>query len=369
MPAKSASKRRRLPTSFAVASSYPAACVDTSLSRTAQPASISVVTVTYGDRWPLLHQLLDGLERQPEVARVIVVDNGAHRRIAPLVAASGFDKAIVVRNEHNLGSASGFKRGLDVLRPGQTDWTWLLDDDNSPDAVALPTLLRAANELTPAERSRCAFLAFRPAHQSDIADGVDVRRCFPTRSSFFGFHVADIPYKIWRRLPWGHPSTRSGIPTQVSLPYAPYSGLLLHRELLDKIGTPNADFVLYADDTEFSYRITRSGGCIRLLTGARLHELEPSWNSKHRLHSSFEVWLKGGSDLRVFYSSRNQAYFDSRFWRRSRMQYRLNRWVFLSILRCFAWRYGSHDRYALVRRAIRLGERGALGLVSDLPLP
>jgi len=330
---------------------------------------IRVVTVTYGDRWPLLRQLLESIERCPQVGEIIVVDNGAHHPIAPLVAAAGFHKARVYRHATNKGSAHGFKTGLELLFDELPTWIWLLDDDNAPEAAALDTLLRAAEPLSVAERGLCAFLAFRPEHQSDIADGVAIRRCYPTQSSFFGFHVADIPYKIWRRLPWGHPSNRVGIPSQVVLPYAPYSGLFFHADLLSTIGTPNAEFVLYADDTEFSYRITSAGGHIRLLTDARLHELEPSWNAKRKTHTSFELWLKTGSDLRVFYSSRNQAYFDAKFWRRNRLLYLLNRGVFLTMLRFFAWRYDSRERYALVRRAIRLGESGRLGLAHDMPLP
>jgi GT2 family glycosyltransferase len=313
--------------------------------------------------------MLETLEPCPQVGEIIVVDNGAHQPIAPLAAAAGFRKTRVHRQAINKGSAHGFKTGLELLSHQSTAWIWLLDDDNAPEATALDTLLRAAEALPAAERGMCAFLAFRPEHQSDIADGVAIRRCYPTPSSFFGFHVADIPYKIWRRLPWGQPSNRAGIPRQAVLPYAPYSGLFFHGELLATIGTPDAEFVLYADDTEFSYRITSAGGHIRLLTDARLSELEPSWNAKRKTHSSFELWLKSGSDLRVFYSSRNQAYFDAKFWRRNRLLYLLNRRVYLSMLRVFAWRYDRGARYALLRRAIRLGESGRLGLAHDMPLP
>ena len=332
-------------------------------------ARICVVTVTYGDRWPLLRQLLETIEATTLVDEIIVVDNGAHHPIAPLADAAGLRKARVHRCTTNLGSAHGFKTGLELLRNHGADWICLLDDDNAPEAAAVGTLLRAAEALPAAERASCAFLAFRPEHQSDIADGVAIRRCYPTQSSFFGFHVADIPYKIWRRLPWGHPSSRVGIPGEVVLPYAPYSGMFFHRDLLATIGTPDAELVLYADDTEFSYRITSAGGHIRLLTDARLQELEPSWNAKRKTHTSFELWLKTGSDLRVFYSSRNQAYFDAKFWRRNRLLYQLNRNLFLGLLRIFAWHYDSPARYALVRRAIRLGESGSLGLATDMPLP
>jgi GT2 family glycosyltransferase len=328
---------------------------------------VSVVTVTYGDRWKYLSRQLQYLENDSSVERVIVVDNGAHRPIAPLAAEAGLHKVRVVRVERNLGSGAGFRLGLEVLAPLHPSWIWLLDDDNLPEPSALGTLIAAAVLLQPHERRTCAFLAFRPEHQNDVATGVDVRRCFPPHSSFFGFHVADIPYKIWRRLP--RRAVATDMPAQVSLPYAPYSGLFFHRMMFDVIGTPRAELVLYADDTEFSHRIVKAGGSIRLLTGALLIELEPSWNSKSRSSNSFESWLKGGSDLRVFYASRNQAYFESQYWLRSKSLYRLNRLIYLAILRFYAWHFRAYDRYSLFRRAIVLGENGRLGVAPDYPLP
>jgi GT2 family glycosyltransferase len=331
--------------------------------------SVSVVTVTYGDRWHLAQQVLRFVDDNPKIDRIVVIDNGARRPIQPLVEQAGFRKAIVIRNPRNLGSAAGFKLGLETVRMHDPAWIWLLDDDNLPDAAALDTILRSTAELDETARARSAFLAFRPGHQADIAAGLNVRHCYPTHSSFCGFHIADVPYKIWRRLRPGHPGVAPKIPACVLLPYATYSGLFFHRELLELIGMPNEEFVLYADDTEFSHRIVQLGGSIRLLTGAPLRELEPSWNSKAQVRSSFEGWLRRGADFQVFYGSRNRAYFDRTCWLRNAMMYRLNRFTYLLLLRLFALRYRNVGRYELFHRAIILGEEGHLGFNDRYPLP
>jgi GT2 family glycosyltransferase len=229
-------------------------------------------------------------------------------------------------------------------------------------------ILRSAIELDAAGRVRSAFVAFRPEHHVAVAAGEDVRRCFPPHSSFCGFHVADIPHKVWRRIRRRRPPASRELPSRISLPYAPYGGLFFHRDLLEKIGTPQQDLVLYADDTEFSSRIVRSGGCLWLLTGAPINELVPSWSTGQRARSSFEVWL-AASDFRVFYRARNRAYFDYRIWSRNKMIYRLNRLTYLLILRLFALRHRRVDRYGVFRRAIALGEEGRLGLEDEYPLP
>ena len=329
---------------------------------------VSVVTVTYGDRWHLLERVLEYIEADPKIGRVIVVDNGARTSIAALVQRAGFRKAIVVGNPRNLGSAAGFKLGLETVLSYDPQWIWLLDDDNLPDPIALDKILHSAAALDPAERGRTAFVAFRPEHHGAVAAGEDVRRCFPPHSSFCGFYVTDIPHKIWRGMRPRRPLASREIPVRVALPYAPYGGLFFHRKLLEKIGTPNKDLVLYADDTEFTSRIVQSCGRLWLLTDAPIIELEPSWSTKHA-GSSFETWLTGSADFRVFYRARNRAYFDCKIWSRNKMIYRLNRLAYLLILRVVALRHRRIDRYDLFRRATTLGETGRLGLEDEYPLP
>jgi GT2 family glycosyltransferase len=331
--------------------------------------TVSVVTVTYGDRWPLLRRVLEFIEASSKVDRAVVVDNGAHAPIAPLVERAGFQKVIVVRMPRNLGSAAGFKRGLETVRGYDPEWIWLLDDDNLPEPSTLDTILRSATQLDRRDLGRCAFLAFRPQQQADIAAGMDVHRCIPAHSSFCGFHVADIPYKLWRRIRRVRPTVPRAVPARISVPYAPYGGLFFHLHLLQTIGTPKEELILYADDTEFSYRIVRAGGCIWLLTGAPITELESPWITKRGARSSFEACLKGAAGFRLFYRARNRAYFDRRCWSHNRFMYLVNRAAYLLILRLLAWRYRRTDRYALIRRAIRLGEAGHLGLVDEYPLP
>lgn len=332
-------------------------------------ASVSVVTVTYGDRWPLLVRVLEFIEADPQIDRVVVVDNGAHVPVAPLVRRLFFRKTIVVGTPLNLGSAAGFKLGLETALTYDPAWIWLLDDDNLPDPAALDLLLRSASGLDRAERSFTAFAAFRPEHHLAVAAGEDVRRCFPPHSSFCGFHVVDIPHKVWRRMRRRRTPVLRDMPARVSLPYAPYGGLFFHRTLLEKIGMPKQELVVYADDTEFSSRIVQSGGSLWLLTGAPIIDLEPSWSSTQSARTSFEVWLMGSTDFRVFYRARNRAYFDYRVWSRNKAIYRLNRLIYLLALRLFALRHRRVDRYDLFHRAIALGEQGRLGLEDEYPLP
>jgi hypothetical protein len=177
-----------------------------------------------------------------------------------------------------------------------------------------------------------------------------------------------LPYKIWRRLPWGAPqSSHTKLPL-VQLPFATYGGLLAHRNLYRRIGLPLDALMLYADDSEYTWRITAGGGRIFLVPDALLDDLENSWNIKARTNNIYESFLLGGSDLRAYYGARNQAWFDKNIWANSSLLYSLNRWVFFRLLRLIAKRRGAEERLGLIEQAIRDGESGVLGLNQSYPL-
>ena len=267
-----------------------------------------IVTVTYGNREHLLRQVLDavcGLD----VSKVVVVDNGAAWPVKSELTAAYPDWVDVVEMGKNTGSAMGFATGIQRALDLEAEYIWLLDDDNCPRRDTLQKLNVAYSEAVAATpRDRLAVLAFRPEHQADVAVGVPVHRINPRENSFRGFHVLDIPYKLWRRTSWGRPRVRRGLPATVTMEQAPYSGFLFHRDLIRAIGLPNTDFVLYGDDTEFTYRITRKDGRIILVTNALLDDLESSWNIKARFGNGFTGMLNGAGDFRAYYGMRNGVY-------------------------------------------------------------
>ncbi|MCA3182004.1 MULTISPECIES: glycosyl transferase family 2 [unclassified Cupriavidus] len=329
---------------------------------------ITLVTVTYGDRLHYCAELLRRSFEHEGVSHAVVVSNNAIADLSPLEAAWG-KRITIVRLATNTGSANGYAVGIGrALERESTDYIWLMDDDNAPCEGALDVLCHQLDLLT-RKQGRCgaAVLGFRPDHQGDIAAGVPAGLAMPPRSSYFGFHVGRIPYKIWRRTPWGRPRP-DAIPDVVHLPFAPYGGLLGHRDMYADLGLPVPELVLYADDIEYTWRLTARGGCIALVTAARLEDLEGSWNVKRNWKNHFECMLLSGSDFRAYYSSRNQAWFDRNHWSTSGLMYRLNRFVFLRLLRLYGKRRNAGARLRLLERAIADGEASRLGFHADYSL-
>ena len=332
-------------------------------------ASIFAVTVTYGQRRHLLEQMLVATLAEG-IRDIVIVDNGAGWDVGELASQFPDASLHLVPMGSNQGSAAGFAAGISAAMQAGAEMIWLLDDDNRPLPGALHALLEAYNALLAqgGGRQDTAVVAFRPEHQADVAMGVPQARINPRRSSFLGFHVLDIPYKLWRRTPWGNPQPRHGLPATIKLDIAPYSGLLLHREAIEAIGLPRTDFVLYADDSEWSYRITRRGGRIVLVTTAHVEDMESSWNIKQRFGTSLSGLLCGPGDSRAFYSTRNAAFLCTHCQPGNRLLRVINRTTYLVLLWLLAWAKGRRGRYRLLNQAIRDGVAGRLGLHPEYPL-
>jgi len=330
------------------------------------PHETVLVTVTYADRIHYLEELLCRAFDTEGVASAVVVSNASRSDLRLLQQTWG-PRIRIISLPENTGSANGYAVGIQTALDAGARYVWLMDDDNAPRPGALNALHRVLTNLANEYGAdQAAVLGFRPDHQADIAAGVSASRAVPLRSSFLGFHYRQTPFKIWRRL--GRRSKNVAAATQVSLPYAPYGGLLAARQLIERIGLPKRDLVLYADDTEYTWRITGSGGVIALVTTALLDDLEGSWNLKDRYPNAFVGWLQGGTDFRAFYASRNQAWFDKNVWAASRLEYRLNQVLYMALLTFFSIRTRSRVRLRLLKHAIRQGHASALGVEPEFPL-
>ncbi|WP_019340685.1 glycosyltransferase [Stutzerimonas stutzeri] len=326
----------------------------------------TLVTVTYGDRLPFVQQLIERALSFTAVSDVVVVSNASLASLDRLIQRWP-GQVRVIELAENTGSANGYAVGIEAALASEADYIWLMDDDNLPTTAAVSILHRQLARLTGLLGSdRVAVLGYRATQQADIAQGVPARYIRQLRSSYFGFHVAQLPYKIWRRLPRG--KRASNPPTSISLPFAPYGGMLAHRSLYAHIGLPLRELVLYVDDTEYTRRITASGGRLFLFTDAVIEELEHSWNTKQRTRNIYETFLLGESDFRAYYTARNQAWFDKNVWAASPWVHRINRAMFLMLLRLVARLRNSRGRLALIEQAIQDGETGALGMSKTFPL-
>lgn len=331
---------------------------------------VCLVTVTYGRRWQYARQCLESARAQG-VAFAVVVDNGAEEDVAALARAEFGGFAVVCVQGKNTGSAGGYKAGIARALALGAEHVLLLDDDNrmQPDCLArLWAAYQAASAGIPAHA--LAVLAYRPDRQADAAAQVPASGMGLPPEAFFGFRLGDVPFKLFRRTFLGRRwlAGRKAL-DQVVVAIAPYSGLFFHRSVPEVLGLPDERFVLYADDTDFSYRLTRQGGRIILVSEALLEDMELSWNIKSKYSNTFDALLLGEGDFRAYYSTRNRAYFEHGSLADRAKGFRaINRGIYVLALWMRALQLGRHERFRLLMRAIRDGEAGRLGVDKEYPL-
>jgi GT2 family glycosyltransferase len=252
------------------------------------------------------------------------------------------------------------------------EFVLLLDDDNRVEPETIATLRRTWQELsvfTPADN--LCVVAFRPDHMPHILEGRPVDILHSSPNAFFGFHVKDIPRKIWKWMPRPKRTAARNDPNYAERLYyqatAPYGGMFFHRSVLQRHGLPDARYVLYHDDLEFSYRISSSGGAVVVDPRARIEDLERSWGSGSEEKTTFGKIVDLGSDRQIYYTARNLAYFESH--RRTASWIRqVNRAVWFFIVWGVARLHNRRARFLLIHRAIRDGEKSVLGINPAFPL-
>ncbi len=331
------------------------------------------LTVTYGDRYMFLQQVVSGVFANG-VQKVIIVDNGsagASKRAIQKLELDSSGRVTVVALAENRGSAGGFKAGLEYARTcSDCEYIWLLDDDNWPADGALAALLNEYGKLSRAvELDRLALVSLRrdQGYYSRIAQGVPPNKVFARKSSFMGFHFLDQPRKFSEFFHLHRVIRKSAISgSPIEIPFAPYGGLFFHKSVVSKLGYPDERFFLYCDDTEYTYRLTKSGGRLFLIPSSVVHDLERPWHILKKGETFFSHLLIADSDLRIYYVTRNQSYLERHFWMHSLITYTFNKWAFFLVLSLFALKHGKWKRVTLIARAVGQGEGGELGRLEEL---
>jgi len=329
--------------------------------------SIGVVTVTYGNRWRFLQKVLERVLAFPQVKVVVVVDNASDYSVADAIRVFNDSRIKVISEAENKGSAGGYKDGIsEAVNSSNADLIWLLDDDNLPKRDAAELLLSAWEKIEGNSTSKALFCfrADRLPHLR-IAKGQNPHDYYLVPDNFMGFHVLRI---VKNKLRKARNAEVDRMPIQpfVKMPYVPYGGFFMHRDMVKLIGTPNADFFVYADDSEYTYRVTKNGGSIWLVSAAEVIDIDPSQGNNYKagfLRSPLlDLW-----NFRTYYQVRNRIYFYSRASVRNRILYKINQFLFMAQLFLSATLTGKIKAYKGFKAAVEAGHRGKLGKVDPIP--
>lgn len=330
---------------------------------TAQPR-IMVVTVTYGERWPHLLQVIPAVFQQGMVERLVIVDNASAYDLSAKIREffpQHLNEITVLPQIANLGSAGGFSAGLKEAYTQGAEFVYVIDDDNLPEDQAVAILYQ--HWITLQEEKPLALLSFRYQNLPNLqkaAYGQEVRYFHDKPNNFLGFSLANALSKR-RKQEKSKPISHTLLPV-VNILQAPYGGLFLPRATITQIGFPNEQLYLYADDTEYTYRIIRQGGKILMLTASRLKDLETSWwSDSTSLQKKWSVPLLEEGGFKAYYSTRNLTWFLWKNLSPNPALFLLNGAIYLSYLLLMAIVSKRMKAYWTILRAVKDGIMGKLG--------
>jgi GT2 family glycosyltransferase len=207
---------------------------------------VTVVVVTHRAA-DFLRATLDGLAAQRVPHRLLMVDNASTDGTAEILAAAvaPYD---ILRLPANAGFAGGVAAALPLVR---TRYLALLNDDAVPDPDWLAALLRAAEDDTAAAAwTSLMVLADRP-------DTVNNRGA-AFNSAWYGIDVGA-----------GEPV--AAVPAGTRQVFGFCGGAaLLRTAAVRAVGGFPADFFLYYEDLETSWRLRRAGWVIRTVPDAKV---------------------------------------------------------------------------------------------------
>lgn len=207
---------------------------------------VAAVVVTY-NRKTLLRQCVASLLGQTWADMDIwVIDNastdGTGAMLAPLI---GDGRVHYQNTGGNLGGAGGFEYGLRVAAQQGYDYVWIMDDDAIPEPTALEALMRAAGEL-----GDFGYLSGKVLWTDGSICRMNVQRDLKLRN------ISDFTP---RRIP-------SGAATFVSL--------LVPVRVIREVGLPIGDFFIWADDLEYTRRISLRHPCYVITDSVTVHRCE-----------------------------------------------------------------------------------------------
>ena len=241
--------------------------------------SVAAIIATYNRRRDL-EECLNALSAQTTPLNAIyVIDNGSTDDTAEMIQSRLTDQVKYFHMSANLGSAGGFRKGMELAFDGGYNWLWITDNDSVPSRDSLEQLMNAAQS-----NPEVMVLAPKKLRKSD-------------GSILKGDMI------------WDHSAKTARAPSDmdyrecplIEVDWVPNTGMLVSRNAVLAVGHLRADLFAFGEDVEYCFRIRRHSRILLVTNSVVVHpEMGTGWP------------VPIGSLRKLYYLRRNDVYLSLR---------------------------------------------------------
>lgn len=217
-------------------------------------ACVATVVVTY-NRKSLLCECLSAILRQSRPSdMLVIVDNASTDGTSQWLQTwlpQNSPRVILRFLSSNTGGAGGFADGMRTAIDRGAEWVWMMDDDAMPHVDALENLMKIA--IDP------AIIYGSLAVKGDDTSWVTT--------------LVDEDNRAVNKL--------MEVPCRARVKSLPFLGFMIHRDLIERIGLPDAGFFIAADDVEYCMRARAAGADVVIAGRSRIeHPKSDSYQAR-----------------------------------------------------------------------------------------
>ncbi len=191
---------------------------------------IAAIVVTF-NRKDLLPKCLEGILTQARpVDHIFLIDNASTDGTKEMIENLYKDNPLItyIRLSKNSGSAGGFHDGVKAAYDWGADWIWFLDDDVVPQPDCLHIMLN-----------------YKHISQCIHPNKIDIEKNEFMFESIFDPSIGRMTFL--NNISFKHGKDFSFINIGC------FEGMLIHRDIVSKIGFPDKRFFMYSDDTVYGF--------------------------------------------------------------------------------------------------------------------
>lgn len=238
---------------------------------------ILTVIVTY-NRKKLLEESINALLNQSyNNFDILIVDNNSTDGTYEDVVKKYIDNRVkYINTNKNIGGAGGFNLGIKEAIKSNYDYTWVMDDDSIPNESSLESIV-----------NKSKILKGEFSYINSFVKWTDNNYCKMNGVSFDDTKILENYNLINNNL--------------LAIESASFVGCFINLKIAKKIGLPIKEFFIYADDMEYTIRLSKEKAAYIDMDSIIIHKMNDNVTSE--IHSVNENRIE-----RYYYDFRNVAY-------------------------------------------------------------